>query len=202
MSWRDTLGVTPSTEPPYTHNSQNTQKPAEQGNCADIADSAYRDSEQKNSKLLEALADACRNLAITPAEVKLALAAEDIDDWRGGAIGDDTLAAFACSLVQRREMGQGKRPEHYTEKATCKHCGPIWLWFSGDVLGCPWCWNRAADKPIPRPCSTLRRLHPFRADRPSAPWPLRQRRAGGYRRIVGHGPTILRTLFAMATAIS
>lgn len=152
MSWRETLGVTPLAESPYTHNSQNTQKPTERGNCADIADSAYRDSEQESSKLLETLADACRGLAIIPAEVKLALAAEDINDWRKGAISADTLAAFARSLVQRREMNQGKRPDHYTAQATCKHCGPIWLWFSGEVLGCPWCWNRAADRPIPRPC--------------------------------------------------
>jgi len=55
--------------------------------------------------------------------------------------------------MQRRERDQGKHPAHYTEQATCKHCGPIWLWFSGEVLGCPWCWNRAANKPIPRPCS-------------------------------------------------
>lgn len=153
MSWRETLGVTPSAETPYAHNSQNTQNPIEQRNCADIADSAYRDSGQEISELLEALADACRGLAITPTEVKLALAAEDIDDWRNGAISAHTLAAFARSLVQRREMDQGKRPDHYTEQATCKHCGPICLCFSGEVLGCPWCWNRAADKPIARPCS-------------------------------------------------
>lgn len=153
MSWRETLGVTPSAEPLYTHNSQNTQNPTEQMNCADIADSAYRDSEQENSKLLEALADACKGLDITPAKVKEALSPEDIDDWRKGAISTDTLAAFARALVQRRVMDQGKRPEHYTEQATCKHCGPIWLWFFGEVLGCPWCWNRAADRPIPRPCS-------------------------------------------------
>ncbi len=34
-------------------------------------------------------------------------------------------------------MYQGKRPDHYTEQATCKHCRPIWLWVSGEVLGCP-----------------------------------------------------------------
>ena len=151
MSWRETLGVTPSAEFPYTHNSQNTQKPLEEGNCADIADSAYRDSEQENSKLLEALADACKGLDITPAEVKQALAPEDIEDWRSCTISADTLAAFARSLVQRREMNQGKRPNHYTMQATCKYCGPIWLWCSDEVLSCPWCWNRAAHKPLPRP---------------------------------------------------
>ena len=41
------------------------------------------------------------------------------------------------TLLQRREMDQGKRPEHYTEQATCKHCGPIWLWLSSEILGCP-----------------------------------------------------------------
>ena len=168
MSWRETLGVTPSAESPYTHNSQYTQKPTETGspppagrgihpvpgdNCADIADSAYRDSEQETSKLLEALADACKGIDITPAEVKEALAAEDIEDWRNDVISADTLTAFARTLMQRRVMDQGKRPDHYTKQATCKHCGPIWLWFTGEVLGCPWCWNRAADKPIPRPCS-------------------------------------------------
>ena len=52
MSWRETFGVTTSAEPPYTHNSQNTQKSLEKGNCADIADSAHRDSEQGNAQLL------------------------------------------------------------------------------------------------------------------------------------------------------
>ena len=89
----------------------------------------------------------------SPAEVKEALAAEHIEDWLKGAVSADTLAASARSLEQRHEMDQGKRPDHYAEQASCKHCGPVWLWFSGEVLGCPWCWNRAAEKPIPRPCS-------------------------------------------------
>jgi len=150
MSWRETLRVSLSTEASYTHN---TQKPIEQGNCAYCANSAYRNAEAKNANLMETLADVCRGLDITPVEVKEALSPKDIDDWRKGAISGDTLAAFARSLVQRRERDQGKRPAHYTEQATRKHCGPIWLWFSGEVPGCPWCWNRAADKPIPRPCS-------------------------------------------------
>ncbi|MCU7871347.1 MAG: hypothetical protein KZQ91_01245 [Candidatus Thiodiazotropha sp. (ex Lucinoma borealis)] len=153
MSWRETLGVTPSMETPYTQNPQNAQNPAKTGICADIADSAYRDSIEDSSKLLEALSDACQGLDITSAEVKEALALEDIKDWRKGAVSSNTFTAFARSLVQRREMDHGKRPTHYIEQATCKHCGPVWLWFSGKVLGCPWCWNRVADRPIPRPCS-------------------------------------------------
>ncbi len=153
MSWRETLGVNPSTETPYTHNPHNAQKPSEPGNCADIADSAFRDSKEESSKLLEALADACQGIDITPIEVTEALAPEDIEDWHTGAISGHTLAAFARCLVQRREMDQGKRPDHYTQQAVCHHCGPIWSWFSGEVAGCPWCRNRIEDKPIPRPHS-------------------------------------------------
>jgi len=122
-------------------------------NCAVIADSAYRDSEEEHSKILEALSNACRELDITPTEVMEALELQDIEDWRNGNVSNKTLTAFARSLVQRRQMDQGNCPSHYTEHASCKYCGPIWLWFSGEVLGCPWCWNRADDKPIPRPCS-------------------------------------------------
>ncbi|MCG7867617.1 MAG: hypothetical protein JAY74_14810 [Candidatus Thiodiazotropha taylori] len=151
MSWRETLGVTHTIQFSYAHNSQNTQKSIEPDNCADIADSAYRGATEKDSKMMEALSEACRGLTITPAEVKAALSRDDINNWRKGEISNETLAGFAKSLVQRRDMYQGKRPDHYTELATCKHCGPIWLWFPGEVLGCPWCWNRVADKPIPRP---------------------------------------------------
>jgi len=151
MSWREILGVTPSEQKSSTHNSYNTQKPSHPGNFADSTNCVYRDSEEGDSRLLEDLAGACRGLDITPAEVQEALAAEDIEDWGKGAIRSDTLATLARSLAQRREMDQGKRPAYSTEHATCRHCGPVWLWFSGEVLGCPWCWNRATDKPIPRP---------------------------------------------------
>ena len=40
----------------------------------------------------------------------------------------------------------------------------------------------------------MRRLHPFLAHRPSTPWSLRKRPAGGHCQTVGHGPAILRTL--------
>lgn len=148
MSWREVLWVANSAEPSHAHNPQNAHKAPDPGNSADIADSAKDDS-----KFLETLSSACRGLPITSTEVRDALAPEDIEDWCNGDISFDTLAAFARSLVQRQEMEQGKVPAHYTERATCNHCGPIWLWFAGEVLGCPWCWNRAAGRPIPRPKS-------------------------------------------------
>lgn len=153
MSWRETLGVAEAAGEPHAHNPQNAQKAAEPGYCADSADCASGHSGETDSRLLEALADACRDLPITPVEVREALAPEDIEDWRHGEIGGDTFSAFARALVQRRAMDDGRRPDHYTERATCRHCGPIWLWFAGEVLGCPWCWNRVAGRPIPRPQS-------------------------------------------------
>lgn len=108
-------------------------------------------SPRKTSTLDEDLVRACHALVITPSEMHDSLAPEDIEDCRKGDISDETLTAFARSLVHRREMDQGKVPTHFTEHAICKHCGPIWLWFAGVVQGCPWCWNRVAGRPIPRP---------------------------------------------------
>ena len=149
VSWRDVLRVGKAESGSLTQNTHNTQKPPDQGNSADIADIA--DIAYENPKLLEALSTACAELPIKPIEVRDALATEDIDAWNQGEIGIDTLAAFARSLVQRREMERGKVPAHFTERATCKRCGPVWLWFRGEVLGCPWCWNRLKGRPIPRP---------------------------------------------------
>ena len=151
MSWRETLWEARSREYPYTHNSHNTQKPAEPTNCADIADSAYGEPEEDDSRLLEALARVCRGLSIKPREVRDALAPEDIEGWRCGEVDGESLAAFAASRDQRREMERGICPASYTEQATCAQCGPIWLWTPGEVLGCPWCWNRIRGLPILRP---------------------------------------------------
>jgi len=105
----------------------------------------------RNINLSVALTAAARGLPITPMEVRNALAPEDINDWDNGDISLETLRAFACSLIQRKEMEQGKVPAHYVHRATCASCGPVWLWFTGKVSGCPWCWNKASGKPIPRP---------------------------------------------------
>ena len=55
MNWREIPGMSPSAETSYTHNSHNTQKCPQTTHCADIADSAYRDSEQENAQLRGAL---------------------------------------------------------------------------------------------------------------------------------------------------
>jgi len=149
MSWRDILGVGNSIKDTSTHNTQYTQythKASKKSNSANNANCA-----EVNSKLLEALATACDGLTITPNKVKKALATEYIEAWFSGEISIETLTGFAHALQQRQDIDQGKRPAHFTYKATCNHCGPIWLWCAGDVMGCPWCWNRATGRPIPRP---------------------------------------------------
>ena len=146
MSWRDVLGVANLAEPSYTQNPQNTDNITDTGNSADIVNCVESDTE-----LLEAIATGIRGLTITPMEVHDALAPEDIDEWCKGGISTETLKDFAGALVERREMAQGKVPIGYTERATCEQCGPVWLWFSAEVLGCPWCFNRLSGRPIPRP---------------------------------------------------
>lgn len=112
---------------------------------------AERKARDKGASLLGALAAACRGLDTTPFETKQLLTQEDIDAFHAGEVAPEVLAAFANALVQQRDIEQGKVPEGYTEPATCRHCGPIWLWTSSNVLSCPWCANRLADRPIPRP---------------------------------------------------
>jgi hypothetical protein len=173
MSWRETLGVTQSAPhpEPYAHNSHNSQKPAEisqSAGFADCADFAVRDIEESDSQMLEALADACRGLAITPGEVREALGPEGAGDWQAGALTTSALAVFARLVSYRKEMDQGIRPSDFSKAATCAGCGPVWLRHEGEVLGCPWCWNRVADRPIPRPVAVRCRdcVHFKRADHP------------------------------------
>ena len=150
MSWREILGFRPQQMLPSAHNPQNTHNLVMPPSCADIADSALTESEQE-SRLLEALSTACSGLTISASEVRKALAPEDVQDWLEGKFSAEALAAVAGSLLNRQAMDEGKRPAHYTEIATCAQCGPVWLFVSGNVFACPWCWNSAANRPIPRP---------------------------------------------------
>jgi len=129
---------------------QYSQKLEQHHLSADCADTAQ---EEKNSRLLEVLSNACRGLEIDPIEVLKELSQEDIEAWEQGEFSVEVFSAFATSLVDRRMMDQGKRPAHFTKKAECSQCGPVYLWSSETVLGCPWCHNQAEGLPIPRPGS-------------------------------------------------
>lgn len=148
MSWRELFGVVEGASPSYAQNPQYPQNHHGNEGSEDCEDIERRDEE-----LLGALAEISGGLPITALEVRDALAPEDIEDWRNGDFGRSALRAFAKSLVQRREMKKGQVPAHYTEQATCEQCGHVYLWTHGHFNGCPWCWNREAGLPIPRPTS-------------------------------------------------
>ncbi|WP_295885522.1 hypothetical protein [uncultured Thiohalocapsa sp.] len=75
------------------------------------------------------------------------------DDWPELEANPEALDAFALALSIRWQREGGERPESYTQTAICDGCGPVWLWPGAParVIACPWCFNVAAGKPVPRP---------------------------------------------------
>lgn len=66
---------------------------------------------------------------------------------------DAACLAYAGALIDTADRRDGYIPQGWTQACICARCGPVWLWpdAPGHVLGCPWCFNRAAGSPIPRP---------------------------------------------------
>ena len=137
------------TQPPNAETAQYAQRPDHMQSMHAKLDEKV--SSEYKDKLLGILDEACKELAIQPIQVYEALSKDDIEDYQSGDVTQSMLTVFARSLVQQQQMARGERPGHYTEQAICQHCGPVWLWTSGEVLGCPWCLNRVEGKSIPRP---------------------------------------------------
>lgn len=110
----------------------------------DPVDSTSTDLKRELTKL-------CLHLPITAAEVLSELSEDDLDDWSQGKTSIDTLRAFAQSLVNHRMIERGQVPAHFTKRAACASCGPVWYWLEVTVDGCPWCRLRRSGKAIPRP---------------------------------------------------
>lgn len=73
-------------------------------------------------------------------------------DWPECERDPELLKTYAHSIQVRRMREAGIVPTHYTATTICDHCGPV-LIFPGapaSVQSCPWCFNRAAGKPVPR----------------------------------------------------
>jgi hypothetical protein len=93
------------------------------------------------------------------------------EDWPEVRDDPTVLQALAHAVVTRRQRERGECPPHWTERCECAGCGPVYLWPGSParVLGCPWCFNRAEGRPIPRPvavtCGTCRHFH--RIDHPN-----------------------------------
>ena len=92
------------------------------------------------------------------------------EDWPEVRDDPAMLEALAHAVVTRHQRERGECPPHWTEHCECAGCGPVYLWpgSTARVLGCPWCFNRAEGRPIPRPvavtCGTCRHFH--RIDHP------------------------------------
>ncbi len=156
MGWREILKVESALAPVTSHNPQNTQKVEQRGvtaNCALNANCANSSHGSKESRLLEALAKACASHDLLPIEARQAMSSRDVAAFDRGDLGHEMLLGFVEAFSQRRTMDKGICPDSYRKRADCAECGPIWLWMSGNVIGCPWCKNRLQGAPIPRPVS-------------------------------------------------
>lgn len=74
-------------------------------------------------------------------------------DWPEISKDEKRLHAFADAITRRKLMEQGIVPDDFTATTYCKSCGlvPVHpaIANNGQVLGCPWCWNKAYGYSIP-----------------------------------------------------
>lgn len=75
------------------------------------------------------------------------------DDWPLVESDPDVARAFADALQTRLMREKGQVPSNYTSSTVCLQCGevPMFQGCAPSVLACPWCFNRVAGLPIPRP---------------------------------------------------
>ena len=82
---------------------------------------------------------------------------DDADVAACGPYSDAELRGYLRALVARERMDAGMVPLEWGEPVarTCEGCGPVLLWRDcpAVVKACPWCFRRAAGKPIPRACT-------------------------------------------------
>ncbi len=74
-------------------------------------------------------------------------------DWPEIENDPATLEALARSIQTRRMRERSEVPPHYTATTICVHCGPVPIFpdVAERVEGCPWCFNRVAGLPVPKP---------------------------------------------------
>ena len=101
-----------------------------------------------------AVASPSEGLFAPPATYGLTLA--DIQDaagpdWCEVEANPVLFETVARAVATRRMRERGEVPAHYTSTTVCRHCGlvPIFPGVPETVDGCPWCFNRAAGRPIP-----------------------------------------------------
>jgi hypothetical protein len=74
-------------------------------------------------------------------------------DWRDVEANLELADTLADAVKTRWMRERGQVPPNYTSVTVCAGCGPVPMWPDSPehVLACPWCFNRAAGKPIPTP---------------------------------------------------
>jgi hypothetical protein len=77
---------------------------------------------------------------------------EDWDDYKDDP---ESLALWAYLLFKNHLIDRGIAPANFTATTWCNLCGYVYvppeLTNGGNVLGCPWCWNRVKGLTIPKP---------------------------------------------------
>ena len=81
------------------------------------------------------------------------------EDWKDYKDDPEALALWSDLLFKNQVIEQGKRPDNFMEITRCNSCDYVYvpseLTNGGNVLGCPWCWNRVKGLPIPKPADQL-----------------------------------------------
>lgn len=112
---------------------------------------ARREALSRHKRELLVLLEAVAGTTWSLDDLYAALSDEDRADLAVGDLRAEALRAFIHAIDTRRAIEAGRVPAHFDEPAHCRRCGPVWLWISASVHGCPWCRNRIAGRPIPRP---------------------------------------------------
>ncbi len=73
-------------------------------------------------------------------------------DWPELEANPALLECFADVAAVRKMRERGEVPPSYTATTICAHCGPVPIYpgVADHVLGCVWCFNRHAGRPVPR----------------------------------------------------
>lgn len=146
--------TTGKTQPPATEEAVPPAQSARGG--VRYVRQAFRQArhDERKYRIAKPLIRAAREeLAIDTFEVWEALTDEEREALLRKEITAEELRAFCFCLAASAARTEGGRPSHYTQHATCAHCGPVWLWQGAPekVQSCPWCYNRGRGLPIPRP---------------------------------------------------
>ena len=134
----------------YDHNDQNQASSGSFGHIGHIGHGGVAQppvSEPANP----AIAEIADRHGLTLSELQQAAG----PDWCDVEANIKLADALADAVKTRRMRERGQVPPNYTSVTVCAGCGPVPVWpdCPEHVLACPWCFNRAAGKPIPTPDS-------------------------------------------------